>query len=159
MKKITLMMIASGSMLFAAPAMDTNVNMQGKGMKMMQNCKYQSTKMGQGMHGNKMMMKKKMAKNKMNSPFLIKHGLPHLSKMIMPYLDDPSFNLTADQKEKLTKVRINTMGIIMETKTKVIALRKCIEETKAILTKDQLLFLLVNKNKKMKHGKKSMMNK
>ena len=194
MKKITLMMIASGSMLFAVPAMDTNMNMQGKGMKMMQNCKYKSTKMGQGMHGNKMMMKKKMAKNKMNSPFLIKHGLPHLSKMIMPYLDDPSFNLTADQKEKLTKVRVNTMGVIMETKPKVIALRKsivnastsgtnsvdlkdkvaklallqatatmahlkCIEETKAILTKDQLLFLLVNKNKKMKHGKKSMMNK
>ena len=112
----------------------------------------------------------------------------------MPYLDDPSFNLTADQKEKLTKVRVNTMGVIMETKPKVIALRKsivnastsgtnsvdlkdkvarlallqatatmahlkCIEETKAILTKDQLLFLLVNKNKKMKHGKKSMMNK
>ena len=43
MKKITLMMIASGSMLFAAPAMDTNMNMQGKGMKMMQNCKYKST--------------------------------------------------------------------------------------------------------------------
>jgi len=194
LKKITLMMIASGSILFAAPAMDTNMNMQGKGMKMMQNCKYKSTKMGQGMQGNKMMMKKKMVKNKMNSPFLIKHGLPHLSKMVMPYLDDPSFNLTADQKEKLTKVRVNTMGVIMETKPKVIALRKsivnastsgtsavdlkdkvaklallqatatmahlkCIEETKAILTKDQLLFLLVNKNKKMKHGKKSMMNK
>ena len=194
MKKTTLMMIASISMLFAAPAMDTNMNIQGKGMKLMQNCKYKSTKMGKGMHGNKMIMKKKMRKNKMNSPFLIKHGLPHLSKMIMPYLNNPAFNLTADQKEKLTKVRVNTMGVIMEIKPKVIALRKyivnastsgissedlkekvvelallestatmahlkCIEETKTILTKDQLLFLLVNKNKNMKHGKKSMMNK
>ena len=194
MKKTTLIMIASASMLFAVPPMDTNMNMQGKGMKMMQNCKYQSTKRGQGTHGNKMMMHKRMSKKKMNSPFLIKHGLPHLSKMIMPYMNDPIFNLSADQKEQLTKVKVNTMGVIMETKQKVMALRKeivnastsgtkaadlkdkvaklallqatatmahlkCIEETKAILTKDQLLFLLVNKNKKMKHGKKSMMNK
>ena len=34
---------------------------------------------------------------------------------------------------------------------------KCIEATKAILTKDQLYFLLTQKNKKMKHGKKGMM--
>jgi hypothetical protein len=192
MKKTTLIMIASASMLFAAPAMDTNMNMQGKGIKMMQNCKYQSSSMGyKGMQGNKMMMNKKMSKKKMNSPFLIKHGLPHMSKMIMPYMNDPSFNLSADQKEKLTRVRVNTMSVIMETKQKVMALRKeivnastsgtksadleekvaklallqgtatmahlkCIEQTKEILTKDQLLFLLANKNKGMKH---SMANK
>ncbi len=194
MKKTTLIMIASASMLFAAPAMDTNMNMHGKGMKMMQNCKYKNSKMGKGMQGNKKQMKKNMAKNKMNSPFLIKHGLPHLSKMIMPYMNDPVFNLTADQKDKLIKVRANTMSTIMEIKPKVMALRKsivnastsgtkpedlkekvvelalleatatmthlkCIEETKVILTKDQLLFLLVNKNKNQKHGKKGMKNK
>ncbi len=104
LKKTTLIMIASASMLFAAPAMDTNMNMQGKGMKMMQNSKYNNPKMGQGMHGNKMMKKNKMSKKKMNSPFLIKHGLPHLSKMIMPYMNDPAFNLTADQKEQLAKM-------------------------------------------------------
>lgn len=193
LKKTTLIMIASASMLLAAPAMDANMNMQGQGMKMMQNNKYaNSPRKGQGMHGNKKMMKNKMSKKKMNSPFLIKHGLPHLSKMIMPYMSDPQFNLTADQKEKLTKVRVQTMGVVMETKPKVIALRKeivnastsgtkaddlkekvaklsllqatatmahlkCIEETKEILSKDQLLFLLVNKNKSMKHGKKNMM--
>ncbi len=186
-KKTTLIMIASASMLFAAPVMDTNMNIQGKGMKMTQNSKYN----GQGMHGNKM-KKKKIAKNKMNSPFLIKHGLPHLSKMIMPYMNNPAFNLTADQKEQLSKVRITTMTAIMEAKPKVMALKKeivnasaagvsaealkekvaklalleaaatmthlkCIESTKAILTKNQLYFLLANKNKKMKHGKKKMM--
>ena len=192
MKKTTLIMIASASMLFAAPAMDTNMNMQGKGIKMMQNSKYTSTKMGQGMQGNKKMTKKKMAKNKMNSPFLTKHGLPHLSKMIMPYMNDPSFNLTSEQKAKLAKVRTTTMSAIMEAKSKVMALKKeivnasasgvsteelkdkvaklalleaaatmthlkCIESTKVILTKDQLYFLLANKNKKMNHGKKGMM--
>jgi hypothetical protein len=32
---------------------------------------------------------------------------------------------------------------------------KCIEETKAILSKDQLLYLLLHQNKGMRHGKKS----
>ena len=139
------------------------------------------------------MMKKKMAKRKMNSPFLIKHGLPHLSKMIKPYMNNPAFNLTADQKEKLAIVRVQTMSVIAESKQNVMALRKeivnasisgtksaelkekveklallqaaatiahlkCIEETKEILTKDQLLFLLANKNKNRKHGKKGKMN-
>ncbi len=192
MTKTTLIMIASASMLFAVPAMDTNMNMQGKGMKMMQNCKYKSTKPAQGMSCNKKKMhKKQRAKHKMNSPFLIKHGLPHLAKMIMPYMNNPGFNLTADQKDKLAKVRTQTMRVVTESKQKVITLRKeiinastsgtksadleqkvaklallqatatmahlkCIEETKEILTKDQFLFLLANKNKGKKH---SMANK
>ena len=199
MKKTTLIMIASASMLFAAPAMDTNMSMQGKGMG--QNCKGMK-KMAQGMQGNKMMQSrmmqgkmmqgKMMMKKKMNSPFLIKHGLPHLSKMIMPFIEDPGFALTADQKEKLAKVRTETMGTIMEIKPEVVSLRKfivnasasgtssadlkdkvaklasleakatmvqlkCIEETKAILTKDQLLYLLVNKNRGMMHNKQMPM--
>ncbi len=189
MKKITLVMIASASMLLAAPAMDSNMNMQGKGMKVMQKSK---ACQGKDKQCNKNRMKKNMKKNMKNSPFLIKHGLPHLSKIIMPYMNDPSFNLTANQKDKLTKVRVDTMGVIMETKPKVIALRKeivnastsgtnardlkdkvvelalleatatmahlkCIDETKKILTKDQLLFLFVKKNNK--HGKKARKNK
>lgn len=198
MKKTTLIMIASASMLFAAPAMDSNMSMQGKGMgqnckgmKMMK-CKCKGPKMGQGMQGNKMMQGKMIMKKKMNSPFLIKHGLPHLSKMIMPFMEDPGFALTADQKEKLAKVRTETMGAIMEIKPEVVSLRKsivnasasgtssadlkekveklasleakatmvhlkCIEETKAILTKDQLLYLLVNKNRGMMHSKQMPM--
>ena len=193
MKKITLMMIASAAVLLAQPAMETT----NKPMIMTKTHGLSPMMRGQGMSTNKMMMQKNMmkgtmAKKKMNSPFLIKHGLPHLSKMIMPYMNDPAFNLTADQKEQLSKVRITTMTAIMEAKPKVMALRKeivnasasgvsaeelkdkvaklalleaaatmthlkCIESTKAILTKNQLYFLLANKNKKMNHGKKGMM--
>jgi Spy/CpxP family protein refolding chaperone len=179
MKKTTLMMIASATMLLAAPGTDMPA-MQGQGKGMHK------------MHGHAMMMKKRMAKKKMNSPFLIKHGLPHLTKMVMPYLDDPSFNLTAEQKEKLAKIREETMGTLMKIKPEVRKLRKeivqastsgtkaadlkekvdklasleaeatmthlkCIESTKAVLTKDQLLFLLSNKNKMKKHGMKKGM--
>ncbi len=179
MKKTTLLMIASATMLLAAPAADMPaMQAQGKGMHLM--------------HGHAVMMKKRMAKKKMNSPFLIKHGLPHLTKMVMPYLDDPSFNLTAEQKEKLANIRKETMGALMKIKPEVMALRKeivqastsgasadslkakveklasleaeatmahlrCIENTKAVLTKDQLFFLLSNKNKMKKHGMKKGM--
>ena len=203
MKKTTLLMIASASLLLAGPAQNTANTQapkgmfimnsgQGNGMGMMKNkCQ---CKMGQGMsqNANKKAMKQKMMKMKMNSPFLIKHGLPHLTKMIMPYMNDPAFNLTSEQKFQLAKVRKTTMTAIMEAKPKVMALRKeivkssqagvpaeklkdkvaelallegaatmahlkCIEATKAILTKDQMYFLLANKGKKMNHGQKKMM--
>jgi Spy/CpxP family protein refolding chaperone len=169
MKKTTLMMIASATMLLAAPA----GMMQGQ---------------GKGMIQKKQMMKKKM----MNSPFLIKHGLPHLTKMVMSHMNDPVFNLTPEQKTKLTEIRKETMGSIMQIKPEVMKLRKeivqastsgtsadslkekveklasleakatmvhlrCIEKTKSVLTKDQLLFLLANKNKMKKHGMKKGM--
>ncbi len=201
MTRTALMMIASASVLLAQPALDNN-SQPKKGMIIMTKTHGASPAMrGQGMNANKMMNQKKMVKRKManmkkNSPFLIKHGLPHLTKMIMPYMNDPAFNLTAEQKEQLAKVRATTMSAIMEAKPKVMALRKeivnassagvsaeelkdkvaklallqaaatmthikCIESTKAILTKDQLYFLLANKSKKMSHGKKMMkgMNK
>ena len=197
-------MIASASMLLAAPAVDTTAtnNAPQKGMSIMakgqgvgmnmKNCKCKMSKQGQGMNSNKMQKKMMKQKMKMNSPFLIKHGLPHLTKMIMPYMNDPAFNLTAEQKQQLAKVRQTTMTAIMEAKPKVMALRKeivkssqagvssddlkdkvaelalleaaatmthlkCIESTKAILTKDQMYFLLTNKSKRMNHGQKKMM--
>lgn len=196
-------MIASASMLLAAPAVNTATDNapkkgmyimskgQGSGMNM-KNCKCKMSKQGQGMNSHKMRKKMMMQKMKTNSPFLIKHGLPHLTKMIMPYMNDPAFNLTSEQKFQLAKVRKTTMSAIMEAKPKVMILRKeivkasqagvssdklkdkvaelallegaatmahlkCIESTKAILTKDQMYFLLTNKNKKMNHGKKQMM--
>jgi len=179
MKKIALVSIATLSMLFAAP----NAGMmggQGQGAQM--KC------------GGKMQMKKKMMKKKMmmNSPFLIKHGLPHLTIDVMRNWDNPAFALTAEQKEKLTTVKKETMGTVKKLKPEVIALRKeivqastsgtkaadlkekvdklasmeaeatmvqlsCIEKTKDILTKDQLLFLLSNKGKQ--HGMKGKMMK
>ena len=197
-------MIASASMLLAAPAVNnTSANTgpqkgmfimgkgQGGGMNM-KNCKCKMSQKGQGMRGGQMQKKMMRQKMKMNSPFLIKHGLPHLTKMIMPYMNDPAFNLTSEQKFQLAKVRKATMSAIMEAKPKVMALRKeivrssqagvssdklkdkvaklalleaaatmthlkCIEATKAILTKDQMYFLLTNKNRKMNHGQKKMM--
>jgi len=180
MKKVTLIMIASAAMLFATPAM----MMDGQGMKQMKQGKQ---------YCNKNYCKKKCNKNrtkqkKMNSPFLIKHGLPHMHRMIMPYLNDPSFNLTSEQKFELAKLRITSMSAIKEAKPKIAALRneiikesqkgvdletlklkvaklallestatliqlQCIKSTKEILTKDQLYFLLVNKNKNARCGK------
>jgi len=206
LKKTTLLMIASASMLLAAPSANTTTAInnapqkgmyvitkgQGGGMDM-KHCKCKMSQKGQGVQGKqmrkKMMMRQKM---KMNSPFLIKHGLPHLTRMIMPYMNDPAFNLTPEQKYQLAKVRKATMSAIIEAKPKVSTLRKeiiqasqtgvsadklkdkvaelavleaaatmahlkCIESTKAILTKDQMYFLLTNKNRKMNHGKKQMM--
>ena len=184
MKKIALASIATLSMLLAAP----NTGMmggQGQGSQMKSGCKCK-------MNGGMMDKKQKMMKKKMNSPFLIKHGLPHLTKDVMKNWDNPAFELTAEQKEKLTAVRKETMGAVMKLKPEVIALRKeivqastsgakaadlkekvdklasmeaeatmvhlgCIEKTKDILTKDQLLFLIANKNKQ--HGMKGKMMK
>jgi len=195
-------MIASASVLLATPAI-TNTNApaaqaaQPKGMFIMKKPQGQNKMMNQcktiikaeQRNINKLERKMMKQKMKMNAPFLIKHGLPHLTKMIMPYMNDPAFNLTPEQKEALAKVRKTTMTAVMEAKVKVKALRKeivassqagvsseelkdkvvklallesaatmthlkCIESTKAILTKDQMYFLLTNKNKKMNHGKK-----
>lgn len=177
MKKTALIMIASASMLFAAPGMNANM-MQGQGMKQMCKAKKYCT------NNNKCSKKRQ---KQMNSPFLIKDGLPHLNRMIMTYLNDPDFNLSSEQKFKLAKVRKSSMSAIKELKPKVIALRqeitkesqtgvgletlklkvaelallestatliqlKCIESTKAILTKDQLFFLLVDKKNNSKYG-------
>ncbi len=196
-------MIASASMLLANPAGNQPIPKKGMfimgqgqgagGMGMKKSCKAhcKSMKGKFGPNMQKKMMKRKM---KRDSPFLIKHGLPHLTKMIMPYINDPAFNLTEKQKQELMKVRKTTMTAVMEAKQKVKTLRreivkssqagvsadadqlkdkvvelalveaaatmthlKCIEATKAILTKDQMYFLLANKNKKMNHGKNKMM--
>ena len=182
MKKTTLLMMTSATILLAAPGDAVPMQgMQGQGKGMMNSkCKTMHTK---------------MAKKKMDSPFLIKHGLPHLTKMIMPYLNDPAFNLTTTQKEQLARVRKETIGVIKQIKPEIMQLKKeiisasnsgtstdslkskvekladleakatmvhlkCIEKTKNILTKDQLLFLLAKKNK-MKNmkgqGKMKMM--
>ena len=177
MRRSTLMMIASATLLLAAPS--EMIQEQKKG--------------AMSASAKEMTQKRKMVKKKrMNSPFLIKHGLPHMTKMVMAHMDDPAFGLSVDQREKLTEVRKQTMGTIREIKPKVMRLRKeiiqastsgagadslkekveklasleakatmvhlrCIENTKKILTKDQLLFLLANKTKMKKHGTKKGM--
>jgi len=189
-------MIASASMLLAAPAMDGNGSMmQGKGMAQGGKGMMMSKgKCGQGMQkmqGKKVIMVKRARMQgmrhakKMHSPFLIKHGLPHLSKMIMISWDDAAFGLTAEQKTKLEAIRKETMGSVMKLKKEIMPLARtiisgtysgktagdlkadvkklgeleaeativqlqCIEGTKQILTKDQLIYLL---QKSAQHNK------
>lgn len=178
MKKITLMMIASASMLFAVPAVDTTTPMQGQGMKQMK-------------QGKKSCNKRNMLQRKMNSPLLIKHGLPHMNRMIMTHLNDPAFGLSEEQKVKLDKIRSESMGSMMKIRPEVMALKneivnasisgtsaaalkekvvklaslkaeatmiqlKCIEMTKNILTKDQLVFLLAHKKRGMNYAQRGM---
>lgn len=189
------MMIASASMLFAATTMEDNSSMaQGRGMgqggkSMMSHGKYRQDGMHMmhgkkmGKHGKNMRKKGKNDKKMMHSPFLIKHGLPHMSKLIMRSWDDPVFGLTAEQKSKLEGIRKRTMGSTMNIKKEILPLTKsilsgvmsgktadelkdqvkklgeleaeatiiqirCIEETKNVLTKDQLIYLL---QKSMQH--------
>jgi len=77
------------------------------------------------MNGKKM---HKMHKMRMNSPFLIKHGLPHLTKILAKSWDDPKLALTADQKAKLLEVRKTTMTGVKKLKPEVMKLRKEIIE-------------------------------
>jgi len=209
MKKITLMMmITSATILMAAPAAETAPaqaggpammgQQQGKGMMSQGKCG--QGKCGQGMQrmqGKKMgmqgkNMRKKMMKHmkKTHSPFLIKQGLPHMSKLVMLSWNDQAFGLTEEQKTTLEGIRKKTMGSIANLKKEILPLTKsiltgtysgktadelkedvkklgqleaeatiiqiqCIEETKKVLSKDQLIYLLQKsaQHKKMRRMK------
>ncbi|MCB4761751.1 MAG: hypothetical protein LGB06_05785 [Sulfurovum sp.] len=119
-----------------------------------------------------------------SSPFLIKHGLPHFTKMLMKSWDDPQLKLTKVQKNKLLEIRKMTMGSVIKLKPEIITLRKeivqasksgtkpntlksrveklaqlevkatmthlkCIEETKAVLSKEQVAYLMQKQKQKM----------
>jgi len=71
---------------------------------------------------------KKMKRKGMQSPFLIKHGLPHYTKMVMKSWDDPKLGLTEEQKSKLLEVRKETMGSVTKIKPEVMKLKKKIIE-------------------------------
>ena len=188
MKKIVLTSIAALSLMM--------VSAQAEGMK----CA--AGKCGAGMskpmkQGGQMQKAKKMHKMRMNSPFLIKHGLPHYTKMLMKSWDDPKLNLSETQKAELLEVRKATMSSVMKLKPEVMKLRKeivqaaksgakaadlkakveklasleaeatmthlkCIEDTKAVLSPEQIQYLkqkrkahrmgMMNKMKAMKQG-------
>ncbi len=118
-------MLTSASMLFAVPPMDTIKPIQGQGMKQSQ---------GQGMKQGIKQMKsakkccnqtdRKKSRKDMNTPFLIKQGLPHLGKMIMPYMDDPVFALSAEQKTTLDDVKKESMDAIMKVKPEIVLTKK-----------------------------------
>jgi len=116
MKKIALASIATFSMLLAAPNGAMMMGGQG-GPQMKAGCKCMKS-------GGKMGMKQKMMKKKMNSPFLIKQGLPHMTKMVKMNWNNPAFGLTAEQKQKLMAVRQETMGAVMKLKPEVMMLKR-----------------------------------
>ena len=176
MRKTTLMMIASATMLFAQPGAMMPA-MQGVKSPCKCNVKGESCTCGPDCQcAAKAEKKLKRLKMKLKSPFLIKHGLPHYTKMLMKHWDDAKLALTAEQKEKLMGVRKATIGSVKSLKPQIMQLRKeivqasragtksadlkakveklaalqaeatlthlkCIEDTKAVLSPEQLAYL------------------
>jgi len=129
-KKLTITSLTALSLLL--------VTAQAEGMK----C--QAGKCGSGMM-KKMKQGKKMHKMRMNSPFLIKHGLPHMTKMVMRSWDDAKLALNDEQKGKLLLVRKETMGGVMKLKPEVMKLRKEIVQASKAGTKAAALKAKVDK--------------
>jgi hypothetical protein len=119
-KKLTLASVATLALIMI-PA-------QAEGMK----C--QAGKCGAGMM-KQAKQGAKMQKKRKNSPFLIKHGLPHLTKILMKNWDDEKLALTPEQKEKLLVVRKETMGSVMTLKPQIMALTKEIVQASKAGTK------------------------
>ncbi len=77
-------------------------------------------------------VKKKGHKKHKSSPFLIKYGLPHLTKLVKKSWDDPQLALTKEQKSKLLEVRKKTMGGVKSVKPEITKLkREIIEASRA----------------------------
>jgi len=124
MKKTLLVSFSTLSILLAAPQA---VMLQGQGI--------QQIKKNQGAQT----VRHTRMKKRMHSPFLIKHGLPHLTRTVMQNWDNPAFALTSEQKHQLMDVRKTTMGTLMKVKPAVIALRKeIIREATAGTKADEL---------------------
>ena len=120
-KKLTITSLTALSLLL--------VTAQAEGMMKCQSGKCGTGMMKQAKQGAKMHKKQK------HSPFLIKHGLPHLTKMLMKNWDDPKLALTAEQKAALTKVRQETMGSVKSLKPQIMALTKEIVQASKAGTK------------------------
>ena len=82
--------------------------------------------MQSGMHGPQPGQQKQMKQKKrgMKSVFLIQHGLPHYTMVLMKLWDDPKLALTPEQKTKLEAVRNRTIGAVKELAPQVRQLRK-----------------------------------
>jgi len=126
-KKLTLTSIAALSLLFVS-ANAESVKKCNSGMK----CAAGKCGSGMAKKPNVKPNMKMKHKKKRNSPFLIKHGLPHLTKLVMKNWDNPALALSEKQKLKLEKVRMETMGFVKSAKSEVMALKKeIIEASKA----------------------------
>lgn len=113
MKKVIMTSLAAASIVWAAPQANMMQPVgQGNGKMMNQQgsmmCKH----------------KRPMKRMKRNSPFLIKYGLPHMTKMVIRYWDDPSFGLSEAQKQKLLTIRKNTVGAVQRITPEVKILKQ-----------------------------------
>ncbi|WP_353663158.1 Spy/CpxP family protein refolding chaperone [Hydrogenimonas sp. SS33] len=106
-----------------------------------------------GMHGPQHMAmqekqqkhQKKMKKRGMRSVFLIRHGLPHYSMILMKMWDNKKLALTPEQKMKLEAIRRETMKQVMEIAPKVKELRKKIVQAAKSGAKPETLYADVDK--------------
>ncbi len=69
----------------------------------------------------KTMPKRHMRKH---SPFLIKHGLPHLTKKVAKHWDDEALGLSETQKNALLEIRKETMSAVKSLKPQIVTLTK-----------------------------------
>lgn len=89
--------------------------------------------------GNKSGMSQKGQHKRKQSPFLIKRGLPHYTKMLMKNWDDPALALTKAQKAQLLDVRKETIGAVMRLKPEILKLEKeIVQAAKSGTSADQL---------------------
>jgi hypothetical protein len=58
-------------------------------------------------------------KSRQDSPFLIARGLPHYSKLLMKWWNDPQLGLTVPQKTKLLAIRQETMSGVKKYRAKI----------------------------------------
>jgi len=59
-----------------------------------------------------------------SSPFLIKQGLPHMTKLIKQNWDDPDLALTSEQKEKLLAVRKDVVTSLKRLTPQIVSLKQ-----------------------------------
>ncbi|WP_457596000.1 hypothetical protein [Hydrogenimonas sp.] len=88
---------------------------------------YAQPGMQNDMHQGQAMPQKSMKQKKqrgMKSLFLIRHGLPHYSMILMKLWDDKGLGLTPEQKSKLEAIRNRTVSGVKELVPQAKELRK-----------------------------------
>jgi hypothetical protein len=94
--------------------------------------------------------KKMMNKKKGTSPFLIAHGLPHLTKLVKMHWNDPMLKLNDEQKAKLLEIRKETLGTIKSLKPQIMRLQRDIVRKSKAGEKAETLKPMVEKLAKLK---------
>ena len=121
MKKTLILLLTAGSLAFA-----TQPTAPAQGMKQLKMAK----------------------KGKKNAPFLIMGKMPHMTKQVMMNWD--KLELSKDQKEKLTKIRQETMGAVKKLKPQIMTLENEVATAAIAGEKPENLTEKVNQIAKLK---------